>query len=221
MNTKVIKFFTGMLILFLWHFFQIGVEHYKDISGNLQYDKVHYWLEPVNTFLHHHEYIANAILIVTSFDVDVIWVGLWFWGVLGKTVRPFIGALFLLLLRELCQFLVSEPVPAGMIWHYPGFPSLVVTYYTTYDFFFSGHAATATYAILELYNRENYNKIFVGIACLLLIIQIISMLSMRFHYTADAITGIFAAFTAFYFSQRVSPAVDRWFDRLSAKKLNV
>jgi len=29
--------------------------------------------------------------------------------------------------------------PSGYIWHYPGFPSLVVPYAATNDFFFSGH----------------------------------------------------------------------------------
>jgi hypothetical protein len=37
---------------------------------------------------------------------------------------------------------------------------------------------------------------------------------MRFHYTADVITGIFAAVTAFTLAQKIAPAVDLFFARL-------
>jgi membrane-associated phospholipid phosphatase len=141
-------------------------------------------------------------------------------GVFGNTIRLTVAIFFILIFRQFSQFFVSEPVPVGMIWHYPGFPSLIVTYYTTFDFFFSGHTASATLSALEIGHRGYKRKIFVIVAIMLVMMEIFCILSMRFHYTADVITGIFAAVTAFVLAQKVTPALDRPFqemiERLSA-----
>ena len=60
------------------------------------------------------------------------------------------GLLILFGLRQLCQGLCALPPPEGMIWRNPGFPSLLVTYGTATDLFFSGHTAIAVYGCLEL-----------------------------------------------------------------------
>lgn len=39
--------------------------------------------------------------------------------------------------------------PAGYIWEYPGFPSLVVPYGPTNDFFYSGHMGGSLISTLE------------------------------------------------------------------------
>lgn len=39
--------------------------------------------------------------------------------------------------------------PPGYLWDYPGFPSLVVPYGATNDFFYSGHAGGATLVMFE------------------------------------------------------------------------
>lgn len=44
--------------------------------------------------------------------------------------------------------------PSGYIWEYPGFPSLVVPYGATNDFFFSGHVAGQVITILEFRNNK-------------------------------------------------------------------
>ena len=62
----------------------------------------------------------------------------------GGSVRPFLGLVLLMALRQLVQSLCPLPAP-GMIWHYPGFPSLLVTYRVANDFFFSGHTAIAVF----------------------------------------------------------------------------
>jgi hypothetical protein len=49
-------------------------------------------------------------------------------------------------LRQVMQALVGLPTPPNAIWHYPGFPSLRVTYGVAKDYFFSGHTATRRFA---------------------------------------------------------------------------
>jgi hypothetical protein len=69
----------------------------------------------------------------------------------GSSSRDgFLGLLTLYALRQICQGLCALPPPERMIWRYPGFPSLLVTYGTATDLFFSGHTAIAVYGAIEL-----------------------------------------------------------------------
>jgi len=206
-----IKSIVAFTMLCIWYGTQFLLNFYKLRMGGIAFDRGHFWLSSVNDFLHHHNNLANAILIITSADIDISLICLFFWGIFGNTFRPTITIFLLLIFRQISQVLVSEPIPSGMIWHYPGFPSLIVTYFTTYDFFFSGHTATATIAALEIGYRNLKSKIYLMISILMVIIQVFFILSMRFHYTADAITGIFAAVTAFFISLKITPYVDNAF----------
>ena len=207
--TCVVNAIFAFSLLGLWHLSQTLLEHSKKSLGGISYDRGHVWLQPVNDFLHNHTTIANAVLIITSAHVDIVLVGMALWGIFGKTLRPLLCILFLLIFRECSQFLVSAPIPVGMIWNYPGFPSLIVTYYTSLDFFFSGHTGSATLSVLEIGRRHYKNKILLIVAILLLFMEVFCILSMRFHYTADVITGIFAAATAFQLAVYLSPATDK------------
>ena len=80
-----------------------------------------------NLYLVAHPSTANALLIVSSFFIDAMALFLLARWLFGPTVRPFLGLVILLGLRQLTQALVSLPAPPNSIWHYPGFPSLLVT----------------------------------------------------------------------------------------------
>lgn len=218
---KTVEYVTKTMFAFLlyglWVSTQILLNHSKEKMGGTHFDFGHAFLAPVNAYLHNHERITNALLIITSADIDIFMIGLAIWGILGKTTRPLLGILFILFFRQVSLFLVSAPIPDGMIWHYPGFPSLIVTYYTTFDFFFSGHAACATFAVLEVWQRHYQSKVPLIITLMLLAMQIFCILAMRFHYTADVITGIFAAVTAFVAAYMIAPSIDRGFGRFVGK----
>jgi hypothetical protein len=215
--SAAIKGVLALLMFLAWHGSQTVLDHAKRAMAGTSFDRGHALLAPVNQFLHHHDRVANGVLILTSGHIDLALAGMLLWGILGDTIRPTVAIFFILIFRQFSQFLVSEPVPAGMIWHYPGFPSLVVTYYTTYDFFFSGHTASATLAALEIGRRNYKNRIYVILAILLVMMEIFCMLSMRFHYTADVITGIFAAVTAFVLAVKIAPPLDRALRKLVAR----
>ena len=199
-----------LLIFVIWHTGQVLLEENKVALGGISYDRFHVWLAPFNTYLNEHVWVANAVLIITSFHIDVILVGLGLWGIFGKTVRPLIGIALILFSREFCQFIVSENIPAGMVWHYPGFPSLVVTYHTSLDFYYSGHSASAMLSVMELWNRKPYKRSYFVIAFLLLWMEFFSILAMRFHYSIDVITGLFAGAVCFSTAKVISPYFDRY-----------
>jgi membrane-associated phospholipid phosphatase len=93
-----------------------------------------------------------------------------------------------------------------MIWRSPGFPSLLVTYGTASDLFFSGHTAVAVYGCLELAHQGGTLGIVLGVA--LALIEAGTVLVLRAHYTLDVFTGAITALWVWGLAWRLAPAVD-------------
>ena len=113
-------------------------------------DGLHDLTAPLNQYLHQHSGVADSLLIVSSGFIDAIAIFLLGSWLLGRSIRPFLGLVMVMALRQVFQGLVALPAPADMIWHYPGFPSLLVTYHVANDYFFSGHSAVGVLGAWEL-----------------------------------------------------------------------
>jgi len=170
-------------------------------------DALHDLSSSLNSYFAQNPGAANALLIASSALIDAL--GLFLLGrwLFGGSVRPFLGLVLLMLLRQFLQALCSLPAPAGMIWHYPGFPSLLVIYHVANDFFFSGHTAIAVFGATELYRF--HRKSLTAFAILLVLFEVSTVLVLRAHYTMDVFTGILAALWVARLSETVSPALDR------------
>jgi hypothetical protein len=170
-------------------------------------DALHNLTAGWNGYFAHHPAAANVLLILSSALIDALGVFLLGSWLFGASVRPFLGLVMLMLLRQLVEALCSLPVPPGMIWHYPGFPSLLVTYHVANDFFFSGHTAIAVFGALEL-SRFRRTWLTWG-AIFLVLLEVATVLILRAHYTMDVFTGILAALWIARLSERLAPALDR------------
>jgi len=170
-------------------------------------DALHNLTAGWNGYFAHHPAVANVLLILSSALIDALGVFLLGSWLFGASVRPFLGLVMLMLLRQLVEALCSLPVPPGMIWHYPGFPSLLVTYHVANDFFFSGHTAIAVFGALEL-SRFRRTWLTWG-AIFLVLLEVATVLILRAHYTMDVFTGILAALWIARLSERLAPALDR------------
>ncbi|HEY4564932.1 MAG TPA: phosphatase PAP2-related protein [Thermoanaerobaculia bacterium] len=146
---------------------------------------------PLNRYLRERPRAANALLIVTSALIDLLGLFLIGQAIFGPSARPFVGLLILFGLRQLCQGLCALPPPEGMIWRQPGFPSLLVTYGTATDLFFSGHTAIAVYGCLELAHWGGPAAAVAGIA--IAAIEVSAVLVLRAHYTMDVFAGVVTA----------------------------
>ena len=146
---------------------------------------------PLNRYLRERPRAANALLIVTSALIDLLGLFLVGQAIFGPSARPFVGLLILFGLRQLCQGLCSLPPPEGMIWRRPGFPSLLVTYGTVTDLFFSGHTAIEVYGCLELAHWGGPAAAWTGIA--IAVIEVSAVLVLRAHYTMDVFAGVITA----------------------------
>src|SRR6267378_3793001 len=194
------------IVLGLWFWTQslIGA---RSAPANGIGDAVHNWTAGLNSYFSQNPGAANALLIVSSALIDAIGLFLLARWLFGGTVRPFLGLFLLMTLRQAMQAICALPPPPNMIWHYPGFPSLLVTYKVANDFFFSGHTAIAVFGAIELSRlRRNWLTVF---AVLIVIFEVATVLVLRAHYTMDVFTGIVAALLVANFSERVAPRIDQ------------
>jgi hypothetical protein len=158
-------------------------------------DHSHQLLAGANAYLNAHPALADVILAVSSLEVDLAAIGLVAFFFTRRESRPLLALWLILVMRQLCQASVSMPPPDGMIWRYPGFPTIVVTYSTSTDFFFSGHMALATLLATEL-TAQRASRAKQAVAWGIALAQAVVILSMRFHYLTDVAAGCLAAVAA-------------------------
>jgi PAP2 superfamily C-terminal len=208
-RTLVLRLAVTVVVLGIWFWTQslLGART-APVNGGIG-DALHDLTAGLNSYFAENVTAANALLIVSSAFIDAL--GLFLLGswLIGGSVRPFLGLVLLMLLRQVLQALCSLPTPPGMIWHYPGFPSLLVTYHVANDFFFSGHTAIAVFGALELSRFQQ--KWLTALATLLALVEVSTVLILRAHYTMDVFTGFLAALWVARVSGRLSPALDRRF----------
>jgi hypothetical protein len=160
-------------------------------------DGIHEMTAPLHNFLAVHPGFANFVLIVSSAFIDLLGLFLIAASVFGPSMKPLAALIVLFLMRQACQGFCALPVPPGMIWRHPGFPSLFVTYHVANDFFFSGHTAIAVLAAIEAVQLASVIPLWIGlIACAIALGEALVVLILRAHYTLDVIAAFFAAFCA-------------------------
>jgi len=162
---------------------------------------------PLNAYFFQHLRAANALLIVSSAFVDGLTVSMLAGWILGRSVRPLLGLVILLGLRQIVQGLCALPQPPNMIWHDPGFPSLLVTYTVANDFFFSAHTAIAVLGATELVRLgRRWLKL---LAIVIVLFEVTAVLVLRAHYTMDVFAAIVAALYVAHLAERIAPPLDR------------
>lgn len=185
----------------------------KAPTGNGVSDRLHDWSAPLHGWLTAHPRVADATLIITSALIDLCGLYLFASAIFGPTLRPFVAILILFALRQCCQAICTLPTPPGSIWRYPGFPSLLVTYGTSNDFFFSGHTAISVLGALQLIDAAPPWLAAIGVA--VAIFEAATVIVLRAHYTIDVFAAPFAAWAAYAVAGQCTPAIDAWLGKLS------
>jgi PAP2 superfamily C-terminal len=164
-------------------------------------DRIHAFTAPANLYLHQHPTAANALLMVSSGIIDLLGIFLLSMWIFRDELRPFLGLVIVLGLRQIMQALVALPAPPDAIWHNPGFPSVLVTYGVANDYFFSGHTAIAVLGATELsrFGRRWLTAVAVGIV----LFEAAAVLTLRAHYTMDVFTGLVTGLYAAYLAQGI------------------
>jgi len=176
---------TAALVIWFWTQSLIGA---RSLHGSAIGDGLHSLTSSGNLYLHVHPTAANALLIVSSLIIDLLGIYLLSLWMFRASARPFLGLVIVLGLRQIMQALVALPAPPNAIWHYPGFPSLLVTYGVANDYFFSGHTAIAVLGATEL--ARTGQRWLAGLGMLIVLFEVATVLVLRAHYTMDVFTGL-------------------------------
>jgi len=192
------------LALWFWTQSLIGA---RQLSGTGITDGLHQLTAPINAYLLHHPAATDTLLVVSSAFIDAFGLFLLLAWLFGRSVRPFLSLMLVMALRQLMQALCALPPPAGIIWHNPGAPSLLVTYKVANDFFFSGHTAIAVLGLYEVTRLRRAS--LTTLASIVLVFEIVTVLSLRVHYTMDVFTGVVTALLVCGISSRVAPHIDK------------
>lgn len=213
-SRPVRRFILTAIALVIWFYTQslIGA---RPVPTSGIGDGLHQLTAGLNAYFLAHASAANTLLIASSALIDLLALFLLLRWLFGESVRPFLGLFVLMLLRQIVQAFCALPAPPNMIWHYPGFPSLLVTYSVAGDFFFSGHTAIAVFAATEV---ARLNKHWLtAVAVLVVIFEILAVLVLRAHYTMDVFAGLIAALLVAVTIDRIAAPIDRFVDQREAR----
>lgn len=150
-------------------------------------------------------------------DITMI-VGFVVFAIHGKSWRLPMTLGCFYITRLFIQKLFVIRFPDGYLWDYPGFPSLVVPYGKTNDFFYSGHVGGALIMLLEY--RQSINEIPNHVmflramqifAFFTIIFQVFLMIFLRGHYSIDMFTGIIVGHYFFIHMAHYAQYVDKLF----------
>ena len=87
------------------------------------------------------------------------------------------------------------PFDDYIVWNSPGFLSFTVPYDRTRDFFFSGHTASLSIVMMEMFTMRWY---WVGAFAFLNLIFMMNMLIItRVHYNIDVMAGLIFAVVSY------------------------
>lgn len=170
-------------------------------------DRIFDLTAPASNYFWSNRDKADLLLILSSAVIDIVGVFLLASAIFGRSIRPFLGLLILFSLRQICQGLCALPPPPQMIWNDPGFPSLLVTYGTASDLFFSGHTSLAVYGALEIARGRGGMWKLVGLA--IAIFEMTTVLLLRAHYTMDVYAGAVTALWVYCVIGGIAEKVDR------------
>jgi len=173
------------LVIWFWTQSLIGA---RSLPSTGIGDRIHSATNSANLYLHSHPAAADALLIVSSGVIDLLGVFLLLKWIFGASARPFLALVIVLGLRQIMQLLVALPAPQNAIWHYPGFPSLLVTYGVSSDYFFSGHTAIAVLGATEI--ARSGRRWLTRLGVMIVLFEVGTVLILRAHYTMDVFTGL-------------------------------
>lgn len=180
-------------------------------------DKAMQVTSPVNEFFAQNTLYKNILLITSSILIDfVLLSSAAYWILCSRSWRFLIAILIFYAVRAIVQSTFQLGFPEGYIWESPGFPSLVVGYAKTNDFFYSGHVGLPILAALEWYrNGFLYPMIGCLFVCLL---EGFTVLITRTHYSIDIFAGIICAHYFYLLVDKYVKYIDRSFVGMKERK---
>jgi len=152
-------------------------------------DFVHEKLEYYNTMMLTHASLRAGLQISSSVMMDFSYLALFlYWVLYAKSCRVVVSVLIFYAVRGITQSYFVLGFPAGFTWDDPGFPSLIVPYGPTSDFYYSGHCGFLMICALE-WSDLGFKSLSFLTHCMNAYLAFV-MLICRCHYSIDIMAGI-------------------------------
>jgi len=176
-------------------------------------DQVQNWFVSVNYFILHNTSWRNAMQIICSLFMDIVYLTTaGYWVLYGRSGRLIISMIFFYAVRALIQQIWQSPFPAGFWWYDPGFPSLVVPYGRGSDFFFSGHMGFLVICASEW--KKNGHLLVTLLITIGAIYTCFILLVYQIHYSIDIFTGCIFAHWCFMMYDQNADTIDGFFMKI-------
>lgn len=188
--TIISKLLLMAICIQIWFWTQLMISG-RGFPDNAIGDWIHDVTSRWNSWLWENPSASKSLLVGSSAVIDLMGLGLIVASLLGRSIEPFLALIVLFSLRQVSQAVCALPAPKGMIWYNPGFPSLLVTYETKNDFFFSGHTSIAV--LSSIYAWVFLPWTIATFVTILAAGEALTVLVLRAHYTMDVMCAIFAA----------------------------
>jgi hypothetical protein len=172
-------------------------------------DKLFTWTENINKYFRDNSDNAKLLLIISSLLLDIQFVaGLILWFFKGKSWKPFVALIFISILKFVIDILFNFRYPEEMIWEYPGFPSIMVSYSKTSTFFFSYNVAVSMLLTLEAFQYRQIILVIFGV--ITIILYSFTAIFFRFHFSIDIGSALVASHYFYY----IAKPCTKYFNRL-------
>lgn len=177
---------SGVFLIFLIIFYYGNgrglQDEFRTNNTKCLLDRIHQVTESTNRFYSDNLKTRNALIIINSFTIDLTAITIMIFVVLyAKNARIFFSLMLFYGIRGIIQGNFLFGFPERYIFTDPGFPSLLVPYGKTADFYFSGHTGFFFFTCLEFIHQKR-----VLIAFLTFIGTLVTMYTLivtRAHYS--------------------------------------
>lgn len=173
-------------------------------------DKAHLASTRINNYFANPDNLVfkNALIIISALLLDTfLLLKLLFFILNSKSWRFIISISVFYILRLISQLLYQSKKPFIYAWIYPGFPSIVVSYLTTYDFYFNSQVGLILLCSISFLRDNNSIALFI-VGIFIVLFQSFMIVVLRGAYIIDIITSIVYA----HFSYLVSFNLKEHFD---------
>lgn len=172
-------------------------------------DKIQDLTLALNKFSMEHHWFRSAWLITASLSLDIqFFLILFNWLRKGFSLRIIIALIAFYGIRAVLQSIFILPFPEHIYWENPGFPWFLNIYGSRQsDFFYSGHIGFSLLWTIENFNIGSKKSGIFGI--ITTIMQGITLVTFRVHYSIDLFTGLVMAHYCFYWAGFISDWVDK------------
>jgi hypothetical protein len=155
-----------------------------DFAHNLLYPITNWLTDPS------HHLTRDLLLILFCLSIDAIFLGTFLYWIYHETGSRFLAAMLCFGIgKAISQYLWLLPVPQEVYWVSPGIPSIVVSFGSIGEFFFSGYTGFLIICMKELKKLgfHRTSKLIGGFT----VYAVFILLVLRANYSIDILTSLF------------------------------